>query len=668
MRAFIIRPFGVKKEIDFNATESLLIAPALERLNITGRTTIDILRQGNIRIDMFQRLVTADIVIADLSIHNANVFYELGIRHALQEKRTFMIRSNADEYPFDLQTDRYFTYDKADPGASLEDLVQALRQTLNSEEQDSPVFKLLPNLKVQDRSLFLIVPVDFREEVQRAVAAKQLADLNQLAEEVRGFEWETEALRVVGRAQFDLKAHSGARMTWEAIRNHHPDDLEANTKLGTVYQKLGDLTKSDQALKRALDCQDMERKDRAEAYALLGSNAKVQWRAEWRDLPPEQQREQALRSSYLEKALNAYTEAFNEDLNHYYSGINALAMLTVLHELSKSLPDIWAERFEDDAATQAELNSLEGRIKKLSGAVETSLEADKKRREREMRVDMWANLSEAELCCLTSKRPARVANSYRNALAGVPDFAVDSARNQLLIYQQVGVLAENVKQALSVFPTTDVAQKTDDAVKPQRVILFTGHRIDEPGRKKPRFPATQEKVAREKIKQAIEEEMKLPGDIAFGIAGGASGGDILFHEVCAELGIPTKLYLAMPVDQYIEKSVQQAGANWVERFRQLHERLQPQTRVLSDVAPAPEDESEYLPRWLRDKQGYTIWERNNLWMLHNALVNGGRNLTLIALWDGDPGDGAGGTMDLVQKVKARGAKPIIINTKELFAL
>ena len=73
MRAFIIRPFGTKNEINFDEVEQKLIDPALTRLGVTGRTTMEIRRQGNIRLDMFQRLLTADLVIADISIHNANV-------------------------------------------------------------------------------------------------------------------------------------------------------------------------------------------------------------------------------------------------------------------------------------------------------------------------------------------------------------------------------------------------------------------------------------------------------------------------------------------------------------------------------------------------------------------------------------------------------------------
>jgi hypothetical protein len=54
-------------------------------------------------------------------------------------------------------------------------------------------------------------------------------------------------------------------------------------------------------------------------------------------------------------------------------------------------------------------------------------------------------------------------------------------------------------------------------------------------------------------------------------------------------------------------------------------------------------ESEELPRWLREKPNYSIWQRDNLWMLYNALAAGGDNVTLIALWNGEAGDGSGGT-------------------------
>ena len=123
MHAFVIRPFGVKSEVDFEKVDRELISPALDRLGITGRTTGEIIRAGNIRADMFELLLKADLVVADVSIHNANVFYELGVRHALRDRYTFLLRASIEDTPFDIATERYFTYDQNNPAGSLEPLV-----------------------------------------------------------------------------------------------------------------------------------------------------------------------------------------------------------------------------------------------------------------------------------------------------------------------------------------------------------------------------------------------------------------------------------------------------------------------------------------------------------------------------------------------------------------
>src|SRR5262249_33077347 len=158
----------------------------------------------------------------------------------------------------------------------------------------------------------------------------------------------------------------------------------------------------------------------------------------------------------------------------------------------------------------------------------------------------------------------------------------------------------------------------------QRVLLFTGHMIDSPGRQKPRFPAGKVKVARQAIREAVASEQRRSGGIAYGIAGCASGGDILFHEVCEELKISTRIFLTLPQDQYIESSVATAGPDWIEKFRRLCNSRP--VRVLGA--------SKELPRWLQEKPRYSVWQRTNLWMLYNALSAAGENVTLIALWNG----------------------------------
>jgi hypothetical protein len=651
MRAFIIRPFGVKQGIDFDAVAERLIGPALAEIGVTGRDTIEILRQGNIRIDMFQCLLTADLVVADLSIHNANVFYELGIRHALRSKRTFLVRSNQDAYPFDLQTDRYLEYDRENPAATLPRLVAALRHTLASESADSPVFALLPELEEQQRSRFLAVPRGFGEETEIALDGKHAGDLGLLAAEAEGFPWESEGLRVVGRAQYQLKDWRGARATWEKIRQLEEDDLEANTLLGTIYQRLDDLTRSDQALQRVLASKGLAPGPRAEANALLGRNAKTRWKKDWQGRPPEGER--ALRSPFLEQSCEAYARGFAADLNHFYSGLNALAMEIVLIELARALPAVWSERFDNDDEAAAALAERQRRRDKLAAAVDLSIEGEQAHAERAGKTNVWAEISAADLRCLTSKRPPRVADAYRKALAGAADFTVEAVRDQLCLYQRLGLLADNVSAALaSLGPAQPAAQPRES-----RILLFTGHMIDAPGRAEPRFPAAKEDVARTAIREAIEGELRRPGGVAGGTAGGASGGDILFHELCADLGIPTQLFLALPRQQFIEKSVKPAGGTWRERFDLLAAKLP--ARVLADT--------ETLPNWLAEKPAYSIWQRNNLWMLHNALAQAGNGVSLIALWDGEQGDGPGGTADLVARARERHAEVTLLDTKTLFA-
>src|SRR5262245_20034450 len=191
-QVFIVRPFGTKNGIDFNKVETELIQPAIKAAGLAGGTTGEIIQQGNIRTDMFQKLLVADLVIADISISNPNAFYELGVRHAFREKRTFLIRcsqkglpadAKLDDVPFDLKTDRYLEYRLDDLAGSQVKLIAALQNTVESPDRDSPIFQLLPKLEESDHEVFLTVPLDFREEVDQAAALKNAGDLSLLAEE-----------------------------------------------------------------------------------------------------------------------------------------------------------------------------------------------------------------------------------------------------------------------------------------------------------------------------------------------------------------------------------------------------------------------------------------------------------------------------------------------------
>ena len=192
----------------------------------------------------------------------------------------------------------------------------------------------------------------------------------------------------------------------------------------------------------------------------------------------------------------------------------------------------------------------------------------------------------------------------------------------------------------------------------ERVLMFLGLALDAPDRVQSRFPPDKEEATREHIVAAIERELDETRGDPCAIAGGASEEDILFLEACAELRIPATIYLALPYEQLVARSVAPAGPVWLERFSTLARRLP--TRVL--------DQSPTSPRWLREKRECSIWQRVNLWMFYEALAGGPEKATLIALWDGKSGGGLGGTDNLVDQARTRGAKTIILNTHELFDL
>jgi len=661
---FIVRPFDTKQGINFNRVQAELIDPALARLGISGDTTEVIASAGNIRADMFELLAKSDFVIADISIHNANVFYELGARHALRDKRTFLIRAKADEVPFDLRTDRYLSYDQEHPGKSLDLLVEGLRQTLDSDVCDSPIFKLVPNLEPQDWLRLIAVPEDFRAEVYKASQDKKPGDLELLSREVQSFDWASEGLRLIGQEQFKQKLWEGARLTWEAVVERLGGDLEASLKLGTIYQRLEDLAGSNVAIERVVNDSDANNDQRAEASSLLGSNAKQRWMEEWQDFPDSVKPGRALGSRYLEEAQNYYSSGFLIDLNHYYSGINALALQTIRVGIARLNPDSWSIDFDSDADAERALEKLEEDRQLLEGAVTLSVNRSVADLKRSGKADRWVDLTKADLVMLVAKNPARVARAYQRALGGAESFYFESARRQLRMYAELGVLADNVDAALTEISGLakqegiDVAGIADEAPDTQ-VLVFTGHRIDKANRSVARFPAEKEAVARAAIEEVVENEAaRTKSGKLLAIAGGASGGDILFHEACARHGVESHLLLAIPVEKYIVESVTVDGApEWIDRFHAIEQRCA--SRTLS--------QSSELPRWLSGKKDYTIWQRNNLWTLCNALAFGGKNVTLVALWNGQQGDGPGGTDDMVHQAKKRGAKTIHLDTKLLFS-
>ncbi|MGA9576731.1 MAG: tetratricopeptide repeat-containing protein, partial [Terrimicrobiaceae bacterium] len=432
-----------------------------------------------------------------------------------------------------------------------------------------------------DPAKFIVVPREFQEAVEKAQndQVNGQTTLALLREEAKRNAWAREGVRLVGRAQRRMKGFKAALESWEFIRKDLPDDVEANLQLATIFQRLGDLVSASQACRRVLANASAERKDRADARSQLARNEKASWLADFRTLALEAaRREQAISDHRVTEAFDGYMAGFAEDPNDYYSGINALGLLTAIVKLAEMEPDAWAGRFETRKKAEAALDDFREQLDQLRGAVRMSLENARQRSESGGKPDEWLPPSEAEYRLLTADNPVFVKNAYRAAKnAGGSGFSMDSEASQVGIFHLLGLFPENCRAAIESLgiPSSTSEFSAADPLKEMpprdRVIVATGHRADAPDRASPRFPNTPEFIAKAKswLREKVEaEKAETKGSIS-GMGGAASGTDLLFHEVCDELGIPTTVVLPIPREDYCRQSVADSGPHWVERFNRL---------------------------------------------------------------------------------------------------
>lgn len=105
LNAFVLMPF----DKEFDAVYKDLIIPAFQAVGFKVKRADDIVSQQNILKDIVRSIAKADLIIADLTSSNANVFYELGLAHALQ-KPVIIIAQSIEEVPFDLASYRVIQY------------------------------------------------------------------------------------------------------------------------------------------------------------------------------------------------------------------------------------------------------------------------------------------------------------------------------------------------------------------------------------------------------------------------------------------------------------------------------------------------------------------------------------------------------------------------------
>jgi tetratricopeptide (TPR) repeat protein len=170
----------------------------------------------------------------------------------------------------------------------------------------------------------------------------------------------------------------------------------------------------------------------------------------------------------------------------------------------------------------------------------------------------------------------------------------------------------------------------EDLFKIPPVVCATGHVIDPPSRRTPRFPATREAS----VRLRIETLLKRWG-VGVGYSGAAGGADIVFAETIHALGGGTCLILPVDRETFCRWSVEGSGGDFVKRY----------CVALANAAFVSES-----PFSRQDLEGGGLWDFGNRMILGSALRRASEletQLKVLAVWDGKQGDGRGGTADMV---------------------
>ena len=138
--------------VDFPAVYNCIIAPAIVRAGMTPlRADEDPQSMGVFQKAMFERLVLCEYAVADLTHGNPNVYYELGIRHALRPYSTVLMFQKDWTLPLDVAHDSAITYSVNAEGepTEIEQTLEMLSKRLRAAraaKTDSPVYQLVSGL------------------------------------------------------------------------------------------------------------------------------------------------------------------------------------------------------------------------------------------------------------------------------------------------------------------------------------------------------------------------------------------------------------------------------------------------------------------------------------------------------------------------------------------
>lgn len=343
---FVLMPFSKKKDpatgldIDFDRIYEAAIRPGVEAAEMEPIRADEERTGGIIHKPMFERLLICDYAVADLTTANANVFYELGVRHAVRPATTLSLFASHQQLPFDVNFLRALSYglgvgNRFGEGeqAQLRDALCRRLEELKSLQAiqavtDSPVFQLLERYQAPD--IAGLETDVFRQRAQYAAGMK--SDLAR-ARDIRDAGRLQEIQRNLGPLQdveagilVDLYLSYRAVEDYERMIALYEDmpvalrhSVLAREQLGFAYNRLG---RRDEAL-RILEQVLEEQGPSSETCGLIGRVYKDRWaEATGRD-------ERFAAEGYLDRAIELYRMGFETDMRDPYPGINAVTLLDI---------------------------------------------------------------------------------------------------------------------------------------------------------------------------------------------------------------------------------------------------------------------------------------------------------------------------------------------------
>lgn len=382
---FVLMPFGKKPTsagatVDFDAVYSELIAPAIEEAGLEPIRADHELTGGLIHKPMYERLLLCEYAVADLTTANANVYYELGLRHAARPWSTVLLFSkDGKQLPFDVAPLRALGYDLnaagtpdnvQDAKAALVNLLREARRAVTDRPAaDSPVFQLVEGYPADlDHSKTDV----FRQQVRYSEEMKQrLAGARkQGVGAVRTLEAEVGSIAdLEAGTAIDLFLSYRAVEAWDdmialAAKMSRPlaSTAMVQEQLALALNRAGQGEAAERLLLDLLD----RRGPSSETYGILGRVYKDRWEA------AERSGQRILARALLDKAIDAYRKGFEADWRDPYPGVNAVTLMEI-HEppdperlkllpvvsyaterrIAAGKPDYW------DYATRLELAVLE---------------------------------------------------------------------------------------------------------------------------------------------------------------------------------------------------------------------------------------------------------------------------------------------------------------------